>query len=137
MVLEETHLIGLCPIVRKSQFVSINGSNSILMRATCRVPQGCTRSIAFSYLCQRFTKCLKKLNFYLFTDDTNIYCDCNTLRTLAKLVNKEFKYVKRWLDINKLSLNISKTNYIIFHTTTMRIPTDTPIKIGRKHFGKS
>ena len=36
----------------RSQFVSINGSNSILMRTTCGVPGICTFSIAFSYLCQ-------------------------------------------------------------------------------------
>ena len=53
------------------------------------------------------------------------------------MVNIELKYVKRWLDINKLSLNISKTNYIIFHTTTMKIPTDTPIKFGRNLLAKA
>ena len=56
---------------------------------------------------------------------------------LAKLVNKELKSVKRWLNLNKLSLNISKTNYIIFHSTTIKIPEDTSITIGRKHLTKA
>ena len=75
---------------------------------------------------QMFQKILSiwKYKFYLFADDTDIYCDYDTLASLAKMVNKELKYVKRWFDVNKLSLNISKTNYIIFHTTTMKIPTD-------------
>jgi len=44
--------------------------------------------------------------------------------------------VKRWLDANKLSLNISKTNYIIFHSYADSIPLNTVIKIGKKHIAK-
>ena len=36
----------------------------------------------------------KKLKFYLFADDTNIYYDGDTLTNLAKIVNKELKSVK-------------------------------------------
>ena len=41
------------------------------------------------------------------------------------------------MDVNKLSLNMSKTNYIIFHPTTMKIPTDIVIKIGNKHLRRA
>ena len=44
--------------------------------------------------------------------------------------------MKRWLDANKLSLNISKTNYIIFHSYADSIPLNTVIKIGKKHIAK-
>ena len=50
---------------------------------------------------------------------------------LAQKVNIELKFVKRLLDANKLSLNIDKTNYVIFHSTSSSIPTDTVIKIGK------
>ena len=53
------------------------------------------------------------------------------------MANKELKSVKRWLNVNRLSLNISKTNYIIFHSTAMKIPEDTSIKIGRKRLTKA
>ena len=74
---------------------------------------------------------------YLFADDTDIYCACDALASLAKMVNKELKYVKRWFDINRFSLNISKTIYIIFNATTKKIPADPSIKIGRKHLAKA
>ena len=91
----------------------------------------------FLFLLMIYPMLQKKLKFYVFADDTNIYCNCNTLTYLAKMVNKELKSVKRWLDVNRLSLNISKTNYIIFHSTTMKIPEDTSIKIGRKRLTKA
>ena len=59
------------------------------------------------------------------------------LTNLAKIMNKELKLVKRRLDVNGLSLNMCKTNYIIFHASTMKIPKDTSIKIRRKHFTKA
>ena len=103
------------------------------MRTTCGVPQGSVLGqLLFLIYVNDLPNVSKKFKFYLFTDDTNIYCDCDTLANLKKMVNKELKYVKRWLDVNKLSLNISKTNYIIFHTTTMKIPTGISIKFGRK-----
>ena len=55
----------------------------------------------------------------------------------AKIMNKEFKSVKRWLDINRLSLNISTTNHIIFHSTAIKIPEDISIKIGRQLLTKA
>ena len=56
-----------------------------------------------------------KLSFYLFADDTNLlYADKN-LKSLETIVNCELFKVVGWLIANKLSLNIKKTNYIIFH----------------------
>ena len=50
----------------------------------------------------------KKLKFYLFADDINIYYETDTPKKLAKKVNTELKYVKRWLNVNKLSIKYQK-----------------------------
>ena len=56
----------------------------------------------------------KVFQFYLFADDTNIlYADKN-LNSLETVVNKELMLVCEWLNSNKLTLNLSKTNYVIF-----------------------
>ena len=68
-----------------------------------------------------------KLAFYLFADDTNIYRESDNLYQLQRMVNTElndslltkvaqciFNQVKMWLDVNRLSLNMDKTNFIIF-----------------------
>ena len=58
---------------------------------------------------------LNKLGFYLFADDTNLlYADRN-IKSLESVVNVELLNVCDWLSANKLSLNIKKTNFFIFH----------------------
>ena len=54
------------------------------------------------------------------------------LANLTKTVNKELILVKKWLDANKLSLNIDKTNFIIFHSSSSNVPSGSNIKIGTK-----
>ena len=74
----------------------------------------------------------KKLTFYLFADDTNIYFDSPDLFNLQKTVNKELCKIKRWLQSNRLALNIDKTNFVLFHSSSKKITEFITIKIGRK-----
>ena len=60
-----------------------------------------------------------------------------TLCNLCKKVNNELKCSKRWLDAYKLILNVSKSNYIVFHSTTTSIPSCLPIKLGKNHIARA
>ena len=62
------------------------------------------------------------LHFYLFADDTNIYYEADTIKKLETVINKELKKLDTWLIVNRLSLNITKTNFIVFH------PYNKPLK---------
>ena len=118
----------------RKQYVSVNGSNSNLLQISCGVPQGSVLGpLLFLLYINDLPNVSKKLKFYLFADDTNIYCESSDLSNLIKIVNRELRSVKKWLDANKLSLNIDKTNYIIFHSSSVSIPSDAVIKIGKKH----
>ena len=93
------------------QYCSINGSDSDLLSVFCGVPQGSVlRPPLFLIFINDLPNAIKKLKFYLFTDDTNIYIESQTLCNLCRKVKSELKYVKRWLDTNKLILNVSKSN---------------------------
>ena len=112
----------------RKQYVSVNGSNSNLFSIACEVPQGSVLSpLLFRIYINDLPNASKKLN-YLFADDTNIYFESGDLSNLIKIVNRELKSVKKWLDANNLSLNIDKTNYIIFHSSLATIPTDVVVK---------
>ena len=56
-----------------------------------------------------------KLQFFLFADDTNLLYSDKNLKSLEKVVNKELTHVSDWLNANKLTLNIKKSNFVLFH----------------------
>ena len=61
---------------------------------------------------------------------TQIYFFCDKcLTTLESRVNTEIQKISRWLKINKLSLTIKKTNYIIFNSKQKLINYKLNIKL--------
>ena len=72
------------------------------------------------------------LTFFLFADDTNIYLEAKSLHILENIINKELKKLYLWLNINRLALNVEKTNYIIFHPYNKPAKAQTTIKINNK-----
>ena len=73
-----------------------------------------------------------KLKFYLFADDTNIYLESDNLNELEKVANNELKHLSLWLKVNRLALNISKTNYVIFHSSQRKLDLNITIKLDKK-----
>jgi hypothetical protein len=50
----------------------------------------------------------------LFADDTSLFLQGKTIDQLIKTMNAELKNISEWLQVNKLSLNVKKTTYMIF-----------------------
>ena len=59
------------------------------------------------------------LFFSLFADDTTIQISSSNLYELYNTANRELKIVAEWFKANKLTLNISKTKYILFRKSDM------------------
>ena len=51
---------------------------------------------------------------YHFADETNLLCLSNSIKKLNKLVNTDLKHLVNWLNANKISLNVKKTEMVIF-----------------------
>lgn len=70
-----------------------------------------------------------KFSFYLFADDTNLLYADKKLKSLETIVNNELKKIYNWLTANKLTLNIKKTNYVVFHPHQKRLDYQINLKI--------
>ena len=117
----------------RSQYVTVNGYASEMLPITCGVPQGSVLGpLLFLIYVNDLPNTSKLLRFYLFADDTSIYIDSDNLSTLQKIVNRELKKVRKWLEANRLALNISKTNYVIFHSSAKNLNEFIRIKLGSK-----
>ena len=101
----------------RKQYVSVNGSTSDELTITHGVPQGLVLGpLLFLLFINDLPSVSKVLTFYLFADDTNIYFESDDLIHMQKVVNRELPKVRKWLEANRLALNIDKTNFIIFHS---------------------
>ena len=50
-----------------------------------------------------------------FVGDANLICSDDNIRTLFETANQELKQINDWFLQSKLSLNVEKTKYILFH----------------------
>ena len=74
----------------------------------------------------------KFFEFFLFADDTHIYYEDESLTKLEKTINRELKQLYKWLIINRLSLNIEKTNFVVFHPYNKQLANKITLKIQKK-----
>ena len=49
-----------------------------------------------------------------FADDTNFFQTNKSMKNLNKLVNRDMKQLNNWLNAHKISLNVEKTEPVIY-----------------------
>ena len=56
----------------------------------------------------------------------------NSIKKLNKLVNTDLKHLVHWLNANKISLNVKKTEMVIFQSKQNKFEGDLKIKLCGK-----
>ena len=120
-------------LFNRQQFVSINGFDSKLQVMKYGVPQGSVLGpLLFLIYINDLHKAIKYSTTLHFADDTNLLAVNETLKKLQKQVNLDLRFLCRWLRANKISLNASKTELVLFRHPNKPINYDLNIKIDGK-----
>ena len=59
-----------------------------------------------------------------FADDTYVFCTGTELKEMIRQVNEEMAKIYAWVNANRLSLNIDKTNFMLFTLKNFSLCTD-------------
>ena len=113
-----------------SQYVSINGYESSLAVINCGVPQGYVLGPLLLLL--YINDLNQTIKFFTTLLMTLIYYVSNSIRKLNRLVNADLKHLVNWLNANKISLNVKKTEMVIFKSKQNKPEGDLKIKLWVK-----
>ena len=107
----------------RKHFINFNGVNSDILDVVCGVPQGSILGPKlFILYINDLCNISKILDLIIFADDTNIFCTGDNLMELCNKVSGEMNKLNVWFAINKLSLNVSKTNFMVFSRSLRNMP---------------
>ena len=113
-------------LTNRSQFVEIDDTYSNLLMLNTGVPQGSILGpLLFIIYINDISNSTTFFNFIMYADDTSLSSSINTSFTSSKQfvrdINSALQQVHIWLSVNKLSLNINKTKYIVFKSKNKSI----------------
>ena len=115
----------------RKQYVSINGSESSTTSMEYGVPQGSVLGhLLFIIYINDIPEVARFAKFILYADDANIIITANTIEEINEQVIDLTNSLLKWVNCNGLSLNLIKTQYMIFSRQKVDLPS--PLFISTK-----
>ena len=110
-------------LTNRQQYVHFSGASSDYKTIKCGIPQGSILGpLLFLLYINDLSHVSKILSSFLFADDTNLFLTGVDINTMVDIINTELHSISQWLKANKLSLNIDKTNFMLFKPKGKRTP---------------
>ena len=75
---------------------------------------------------------IKFCKVHHFADDTNLLHFSKSITKLNKYVNLDMKNLTDWLNANKISLNVQKTELVIFKHQRKKLDSEVNVKLNRR-----
>ena len=95
--------------------MNFNNVLSNRCKITTGVPQGSILGLLlFLLYINDICGSSRLLRIILYSDDTNIFYSGENLDQLCATVNGELRGVMQWFNTNRLSVNLKKTNFVMF-----------------------
>ena len=124
-------------LYERSQFVYFNEEKSDEGVIQCGVPQGSILGPLLFLLYVNDIANVSSIIFPLiFADDTNIFVSGKNVEELVYIMNDELRKITQWMNTNKLSLNIDKSNYMLFHSSRKTIGIHSDVLVNRSKITK-
>ena len=98
----------------RKQCCKVNGKLSNIESITCGVPQGsCLGPLLFIIYINDLHLHMKHSDVNMYADDTSLMFASDSIAHINDCINDDLSYLKSWLQANKLSLNVAKTNSLV------------------------
>ena len=114
-------------LANRKQYVEFEDAQSDMLNISTGVPQGSILGpLLFIIYINDFAQSSPKFNFIMYADDTtddttlsstlDCFAQYSKNENVEFIINTELDKIKEWLKLNKLSLNVNKSKYVIFKT---------------------
>lgn len=114
----------------RKQFVTIEGTHSSLKPITVGVPQGSNIGpLLFLLFINDLGKLRLKGTPRLFADDTALFYPNNNSEAIIQDMTDDLKILSKFFNDNLLSLNLSKTKYMLFHSPRKKLTPHNELKL--------